>query len=247
MKFKMNTIFICIIFLLLGILLASFIFPNKCVESFNDGDACMPILNEYDSMAGVFHASMRQSCAQSVIAQALGKSLCQNSVNDLLTIKRKLTSGLESDADKDLLNEAIDKINKCNSDTNYGEGVLNICKDDITNKTKDDGSSVNVVSDQCVRNLYRFWNDNVKSNQQDEGKFCGLVERINGLNGGGTMFPTDEIDSDSDDVAKFLNFITPDTGKCNLTLPETDQVTLLAENEKPPGSPGRTLTVNDDG
>ena len=35
MKFKMNTIFICIIFLLLGILLASIIFPNKCVEGFD--------------------------------------------------------------------------------------------------------------------------------------------------------------------------------------------------------------------
>ncbi len=35
MKFKMNTIFICIIFLLLGILLASIIFPNKCVEGYD--------------------------------------------------------------------------------------------------------------------------------------------------------------------------------------------------------------------
>ena len=37
MKFKVNIIIVCIIFMLLGILLASYILPNKCVEGLDLG------------------------------------------------------------------------------------------------------------------------------------------------------------------------------------------------------------------
>ena len=127
MKFKMNTIFICIIFLLLGILLASLIFPNKCKEGMNlnkiSGTACQSLLAG-DGLLPLNGPACHQQLTNALNTPALRRNLCTQS--DLLgndQIQTLYDNARRTWPDGDQI--PIETLNNCNSSGTDAEVVDN--------------------------------------------------------------------------------------------------------------------------
>ena len=270
MKFKMNTILICIIFLLLGILLASIIFPNKCVEG-QSNPGCENIIRSAVDLNYRSEYSTGTECAD-----AINKSGESCMVNNLVDQNKLITAFSTStyctvDQFADKCTEAIGNLRRCQDDTNSQnqqqtadtdtdtdyEDVYSFCEGSIKTRTPSGGGAPEkAVSPVCMNRLYGLWEEKVKNGPTGarKGNFCSLVERINNADSGNPVYFT-SINISPTPQAEDLNqfgryFLEPSAGGlCNISYSATDsgESDDNGLSETAPGGEGGPSVNDEDG
>lgn len=174
----MNTIFICIIFLLLGILLASLIFPNKCKEGMDlgviGGRNCQTLLNTLPNVPS-------EQAKSVLIGGPLGQQCKIALTNAYNNNYDELCTGLPSFSDDQIgilssvSGISSDDLNNCDSGSGTGEEVV----EDDMNLDMDPPHPEHAARANDAREPWREYIEGCHSRTSfDESKCIDAVNRV---------------------------------------------------------------------